>query len=551
MVQMANVKLALQPPELEEFDSFEEFNECIIMWSDNTDIPKSKQGPILALSLPNESKKFGDKIRKGLFANPDTKPSKLTGNPNGVNLVLTYLKGKLGKDQRVSEIETFHALWRFERKVGQPIEEYVSDFETQYNKCKELEMTFSDNISAYLLLVAANLNEYEYKLIKAVIDIKNDTGMLYKKIKNKMLEMLTDSLGNIVNKGKNDTPNDVFFVDQHYDVLLSHGWKPPQRSNNRGNHRGNYKGNNYQGNYQNRYTNNDKNNQKEKHTQRPGNNYRGQSHRGNSSRQAGSNTRNVNPTDQEGNTMTCLACKSEMHLIRDCPHSYENKNKEKNKQRGETPRYKRVEKVYYVECKSDEEEHHIEQSEDEDQYDHEEHDDNTNLVMFAGSLTEEISRFTTECINPPAGTLDTCCSSSICGEQWLEFYFDAITPEMKTKVSGPHKSDKKFMFGNQSTLSSSAKYTLPVQIAGEDNLIEVDVIKSDIPLLISNKDMKNLGMVLDMKNDTGTLNGKPLKLKPITGGHYKVELINNADTIHEDVFVVDLMNADNQTQLKA
>ena len=205
------VKMAMPPPTLEEFDTYEEYEDCIWMWSAATALKKADQGPVLALSLPNESKKFGDKIRKNLFL--AIKPSSLNSNENGVTQILAHLKLKIGVDERISEIETFHKMWRFERKSGQTIQEYVTDFEEHFNKCTNLNIIFPDNISAYMLLAAANLTEYEYKLIKAVIDLKQDAGKLYKKIKSKLVEMLSNSFGNIVNNNKIEGTNDAFLVD--------------------------------------------------------------------------------------------------------------------------------------------------------------------------------------------------------------------------------------------------------------------------------------------------------------------------------------------------
>ena len=150
----------------------------------------------------------------------------------------------------------------------------------------------------------------------------------------------------------------------------------------------------------------------------------------------------------------------------------------------------------------------------------------------------------------------------VCGEEWLKVYLDAITPTMHKLVKGPTPSNKQFTFGNQGTLNSSATYQIPIKVGGNLKMIEIDSIKSDIPLLISMNAMKELGMVLDLKNDQITINNKVIPVIRTNAGHYSINLldddqipveqifmINNSDD-HEQVNLVDLNTADEQTQIK-
>ena len=531
------VKMAINPPLLDEFDCYDEYEACILMWSECCGIPKNNQGPVLSLTIPNESKKFGDKIRKNLFH--AVLPNTLPNNPDGVKNILAYLRKKLGKEQRISELDTFYEIWRFARKPGQSIQEYISDFETLQHKCAAMDLIFPDNILAFILLCSADLSDLELKLIKSVINIQENRGVLYDKLKNKLVEMLTNSLGNVVNRDKISEPNNTFVVQDQFDVLVANGWQPPPK---RGKDRRKtmLPTENKSGHRQNSYyrTNKPQERRYENTNRRPEN-------RGNTT----SNTsRHTNPIGYDGKPMQCLACESILHMIRDCPHAYENKKRDsrRSNQRHQGPRYK--EKLFLVECNTDEESQTSQDSEDE--LDLQEIQEGAAKICMFTNNNEEISKFTTECIN--SGTLDTCCSSSVCGEKWLKVFFDTIPHDMRQKVIGPNKSDKQFMFGNQGIMTADEKYILPVIIAGKEDTIEVDVIQSDIPLLIANKDMKRMGMVIDMKNDQGTIDGRPLQLYSVTGGHYKIDLIHKNDEIsHEEVFAVNLMELDQSEQKKA
>ena len=64
----------------------------------------------------------------------------------------------------------------------------------------------------------------------------------------------------------------------------------------------------------------------------------------------------------------------------------------------------------------------------------------------------ELSQFTREARNCAA--LDSCCTSSVTGEQWLDIFIDSLDDSTKSKLRGPLQSNKIFKFGNTGTLRS-------------------------------------------------------------------------------------------------
>ena len=168
--------------------------------------------------------------------------------------------------------------------------------------------------------------------------------------------------------------------------------------------------------------------------------------------------------------------------------------------------------------------------------------------VYCSEKLDEMSKFTAEALNKAA--LDTACTASITGEKWLNVYLEALPKEMKEKVRGPYPSQKYFLFGNQGKLKSIAKYILPTRLGGEANEIEVDIIASDIPLLLSKGEMKNLGIMLDMKNDKAMINHKPLMLTTTSAGHYVIDLLNNKEEI-EEVCIAELDEENHKIQIKA
>ena len=89
-------------------------------------------------------------------------------------------------------------------------------------------------------------------------------------------------------------------------------------------------------------------------------------------------------------------------------------------------------------------------------------------------------------------------------------------------VSGPNKGIKKFQFGNLGILKSVGQYEIPVKIAGELDKLIVDVIESDLPLLMSKRDMQARGMVLDLPENKVSFKGKDIvqELGITSAGHY-------------------------------
>ena len=536
----SQIKVNIDTPLIDDCPSFTQYEKLVHMWAATTSIENNRLGSILALTIPITSTKHGD-LREDLFENVD--PISLINNPNGLALVLDYLKIRVGKNEREAQIETFIAFLKYQRRGGQTIEDYVLEFERHYKRCKALDILFNDNVSAFLLLYNANLNEIEYKLIKGTMNIKEDAGQLYDKTKGKLIEMLTNSMGDVVSNQGN-IGNEVLLTQhnihdpsqdisqQVHDVLVAQGWKAPPRYNK------------YQKNKP--YTRPTSYNQHK--TQTP---------------QSKTPKRSTNPVDHNGDPLKCHCCESIRHMISECPHAYENQKGDSNK--GEYKKGRKLIKreVHYTVVDDSE----LESGEESDNYqlahqDPKQGRQNTKsasrIVMFTDNKSE-LNRFTTECLNH--GALDTCCTSCVAGADWVNIYLDALTPELRKLVKGPTPSNKQFMFGNQGTLNSAATYQIPIKIGDQLKMLEIDSIKSDIPLLISMAAMRDLGMILDLKNDRITIDGKPIPVTRTSAGHYTIDLLGNKNKIPVDeifmiknnqdqVNLVDLLTADDKTQIK-
>ena len=173
-------------------------------------------------------------------------------------------------------------------------------------------------------------------------------------------------------------------------------------------------------------------------------------------------------------------------------------------------------------------------------------------VLFTED-SNELSEFTREALNCAA--LDTCCSSSVSGKVWLDFYLESLDKERKREVRGPFPSNKVFKFGNNGRLPSQGAYKIPITLAKKEVILEMDVVESDLPLLLSKAAMKKAQMKIDLAGDMVTAFGNKEKLITTSGGHYCMKLIDTAgekeNVFSNDVLAVDLLNLTEQEQFKA
>ena len=68
-------------------------------------------------------------------------------------------------------------------------------------------------------------------------------------------------------------------------------------------------------------------------------------------------------------------------------------------------------------------------------------------------------------------------------------------------ITGPEESEKNFIFGSKGHLKSEGEYTISGNIRGQDFTIGLDVVNSDIPLLLSSREMRKLGVKLNLAED--------------------------------------------------
>ena len=115
--------------------------------------------------------------------------------------------------------------------------------------------------------------------------------------------------------------------------------------------------------------------------------------------------------------------------------------------------------------------------------------------------------------------LDSGCSRTVCGEQWLDCFLETLSDKEKASIKY-YSSNSVFRFGDDRKMSSIQCCGFPCVLGGKSIRIKTDVVRCNIPLLLSKSSMKKADMIINMKTDTVSVFGKVIKLNTTTLGHY-------------------------------
>ena len=114
------------------------------------------------------------------------------------------------------------------------------------------------------------------------------------------------------------------------------------------------------------------------------------------------------------------------------------------------------------------------------------------------------------------GILDSGCTKTVSGEIWMNEYIDMLSIEDKESIE-ESESDSMYRFGDGKESNALKNLKISIVIG---NKLSVDVVKNDIPLLISRKSMINMKMKLYFNNDSANVYGDKISLHCSSTGHY-------------------------------
>ena len=272
---------------------------------------------------------------------------------------------KLFKKDELSEAyETYVEFDRFRlSKVGvSSMEDYVIEFEKLYNKTKKFKMELPQPVLAFKLLECSDLEMKDRQLVLTGVDY-DKTTTLFKQMSISLKKFfgqqaasskeMTDVSG-IKVESVNMMAEDVNYARNRFTGFRGNqnyrGYSDNRANRGRGNFRGNFnRGRGFGGGYN----------------------------------ESLNNPKPVNPDGPDGQPLRCRSCDSIRHLVKQCPHSYENMARQK------------VEKA----------------------------------VLFTGNKPQETLVLLAESAN--SAVLDSACTSTVAGETWMNCYMDSLDPVYK------------------------------------------------------------------------------------------------------------------------
>ena len=484
------MSLKLDPPDLLECCSYERYKQELAFWRGGTSIEKKKQGLVLALSLPKDRLDPERKIRSKVFE--QLTEAKLSAD-DGYDVLVKFLDEHLGTDEMADSIEKFEDFESYVREDNSPINDFISTFDQKYQRVVQKQLKLPQPILAFMLLKRARLTKEEKMLILTGMNF-DEKDKLYDQAKASLRKFLGNQpTGGASASGGKETWSKVAiklepaFLAENEEALMVAGyvkrdqWRGRGRSGYRGTGRGGGFGRGF-GSY----------------SESRGSGYS----RGYGNNSGGDNKgRHVNANGPDGKPMTCNSCGSYRHLMAKCPDSWEN-----------------MKPVRLVE----------EPKED--------------VVLFTGFNKASVSQLSVEARN--CAVLDSACSSTVCGKNWLDCYVESLNEEDRDKIVY-EEGQKVFKFGGGEKLKSAGSYSIPAVLAGQDVTITTDVVASEIPLLLSSKAMKKARVKLDLENDTGEILGVKVTLNHTSSGHYCIPIDRASEADVESVCAVKLedMNA--------
>ena len=171
-----------RPPVLNETVDYEQWKKEVAMWQVCCKYEEGQRGPALALSLEGKA--------KDAVLELELKELQKAG---GVELILKTLDGLFLKDENQRMYVAMKKFEQYTRSKGQSLDEYINEFEKNYNRLKLHKITFPDQFLAYRLLENANLDQSKNELIRTTIP-----SLTHKEMKTQ-LRKLEDVIVNVAN----------------------------------------------------------------------------------------------------------------------------------------------------------------------------------------------------------------------------------------------------------------------------------------------------------------------------------------------------------------
>ena len=463
------------PPKFDETISYENWKNDIAIWQELTDLDKSKQALAIHLSLSGKARQASSELGVDVLK-----------NETGVKTLLNKLDEVYLVEKSRRQFSAFQELYKFKRDSEQSIGDFVNEFDRKYFRFTQEDMKLPDAVMAFMLLVSCNLPDTEFQLVMTA------TGDIsFKNIKASLKRIFGNGVSSDCSTPVKVKVEPVFQTEAFQGGAYGYSARGGEYARqvaarggryNRGGHRGVYSRQTFSRGVASNYGDGVSPSRGKFNWNRGG----ARANRGRG--------RKINPLDASGQASRCLICDSRYHWARECPRAYENCEDE----------------TYQTENYVTDVENEVVQL--------------TLLndaTVDSGDYKKKLSVLVGESLG--SIVLDTGCSTTVCGEDWLAHYMDTLSDKEWASIK-EEPTRTTFKFGDGKNFHSVQRLVLPCKIAGIKATIRTDVVECNIPLLLSRDAMKRAKMQINFENDTVVLAGKTVNLICTSTGHYCLPL---------------------------
>lgn len=478
-------KRRCDPPTLSDDVDFEDWEREIKIWQLATDVEKSKQGARIYLSLEGKAR---ENCKTIAIADLD--------GENGVKVLTEKLKKLYGKDEAQVLFQIIENFETYQRPADVDIKDFLNEWEKRYEKCKQKKATWQDNVLAYKLLKAANLDQDKQLLIRATI-----SSLTCEEVK-KQIRAVFDrtATSNGLGSGNNTFVKvEPTYYGELYETEEVYYNDNGMFSRGRGPRRG---GRSFSHNRRGRSSSRGSPSPSRGSSQSP---YRGNrsssapGYRRDWDQQQTEKKKRLNPPDRTGAPSRCAICGSVMHYAAECQH---NQNEQCDNSTEAIPTMFAVEVTDSNGMENSEGcEEHEECEVTSEEY---------VPALFTNSILEKYKDcFTGEALH--CAILDSGCRRSVCGKLWYECYLESLSADLLSEVE-ENDSSTMFKFGDGPVVPSIKMAKIPACVNGMRISIQTEVIDNEIPLLLSKEAMKTANTVLYFETDSISMFGMTFKL---------------------------------------
>ena len=437
------------------------------LWEMATNVEAVKRAPTVFLTLEGKAREAILEM-DALSLNTE----------NGMKLMYEKLDTLYKDDKPQSALISYETFEKYRRPSDMSVCDYLIEFDRLTARLSDYEIKLPESVLADRALKSANLSQENEQLIKATV-----SELTFKAMAKQLKKVMRGYSGTA---SSNDTGQSVK-VKQEVNIAYTDDTLSSKDSVSEPIAASEATDEVYYNRWSGR---------------RP---FRGSNRRGRGMRRASTNRsfnrstgKRQNPPGLDGKPSTCNICGCTFHWAKYCPYA-ENSS---------------------VESKSEDYVHDTNIVLFSDSQ-HENYVHDTNVVLIGVRQADDGPSFLGETVG--SIVLDSGASGTVCGEEWYNCFVDTLPNNLKSKLY-IQKSNKSYKFGSGEMFQSLFRVKLPCIIADMKVFIITDVVKAEIPLLLSKAAMKKARTRLNFENDTVFMLGKEISLACTRSGHYYVPL---------------------------